>query len=67
MPNSIEFFEAVLAICKLGATPQPISSRLPAAERAAIIELPNPALLVGFEAGESGRADRLPVRFDPVW
>src|SRR5262249_11364675 len=30
LPNGIQFFEAVLAVWKLGATPQPISSRLPA-------------------------------------
>ncbi|HEV8143568.1 MAG TPA: AMP-binding protein, partial [Methylomirabilota bacterium] len=39
LPNGIEFYEAVLAVWKLGATPQPVSSRLPAAERSAIIEL----------------------------
>ncbi len=55
LPNGIEFFEAVLATYKLGATPQPISWRLPAAERAAIIELANPALLVGIEAAEAGQ------------
>ena len=36
LPNCIEFFEASLAAWKLGATPQPVSSRLPAPERRAI-------------------------------
>ncbi len=40
LPNGIDFYEAVLATWKLGATPQPISARLPAVERAAIIEPP---------------------------
>src|SRR5215475_5990161 len=52
LPNGIEFFEAVLAVWKLGATPQPISSRLPAAERRAIIDLANPSLVVGVEPSE---------------
>jgi bile acid-coenzyme A ligase len=30
LPNGIGFFEALIAVWKLGATPQPISSRLPA-------------------------------------
>src|SRR3954470_19161676 len=50
LPNSIEFFTAVLAIWRLGATPAPISSRLPHFERAAIIELADPAHVVGVDA-----------------
>src|SRR5262249_5030154 len=53
LPNGIEFFESVLAVWKLGATPQPISSRLPAAERRAIIDLANPSLVVGVEPAET--------------
>jgi bile acid-coenzyme A ligase len=64
LPNGIEFLEAALAIYKLGATPQPISWRLPAAERAAIIELASPTLLVGIEAGETGRP-AVPAGFEP--
>ena len=57
LPNGIEFFEACLAIWKLGATPSPISSRLPERERAAIVEGASPALVVGARPGEfSGRA-----------
>jgi bile acid-coenzyme A ligase len=50
LPNGIEFLEACLATWKLGATPQPVSSRLPGAERDAIVELADPALVVGVEA-----------------
>jgi bile acid-coenzyme A ligase len=64
LPNGIEFFEAVLATYKLGATPQPISWRLPAAERSAIIELASPALLVGVEAGEAS-CPAVPAAFEP--
>ena len=37
LPNSIGFVEACYAIWKLGATPQPISFRLPKGELEAII------------------------------
>jgi bile acid-coenzyme A ligase len=54
LPNSIEFVESMIASWLLGAVPQPISHRLPAAERAAIIELADPALVVGVGAAEAG-------------
>jgi bile acid-coenzyme A ligase len=54
LPNSIEFFEACLALWKLGATPQPVSSRLPRLERSAIIELVDPPLVVGAPPDECG-------------
>jgi bile acid-coenzyme A ligase len=57
LPNGIEFFEATFAAFKLGATPQPISARLPKFERDAIIEIANPSLVVGVEEGDIvGRA-----------
>ncbi|HMI94305.1 MAG TPA: AMP-binding protein, partial [Polyangiales bacterium] len=57
LPNSIAFFEAAIAIWKLGATLQPVSSKLPAAERRAIIELANSKLVVGAPPDEcEGRA-----------
>lgn len=49
LPNGIGFVEAAIAAWKLGATPQPISSRLPAAERRAIVELAAPSLVVGVD------------------
>ncbi len=49
LPNSIEFFIACAAIWKLGATPQPVSYRLPDRERQAIVELADAALVVGVE------------------
>ena len=39
LPNSVEFYEACVAVWKLGATPQPVSWRLPDRERQAIVEL----------------------------
>ncbi|HKP41120.1 AMP-binding protein [Mycobacterium sp.] len=49
LPNSIEWVQAVLAAWKLGATPQPLSARMPDAELTALLKLRQPALLVGRE------------------
>ncbi|KQZ25378.1 hypothetical protein ASD43_01660 [Microbacterium sp. Root553] len=47
LPNEVAFFTAVVAAWKLGATPQPVSSRSPDAELARVLELAKPALVVG--------------------
>lgn len=49
LPNSVDFFEAAVAAWKLGATPQPVSHRLPDRERQAIVDLADPALVVGAD------------------
>ena len=49
LPNSVEFYEAAIAAWKLGATPQPVSHRLPDRERQAIVDLADPALVVGAD------------------
>lgn len=54
LANSVEFFVACASIWKLGATPQPVSYRLPDRERQAIVELADSALVVGVD--EIGRA-----------
>jgi bile acid-coenzyme A ligase len=64
LPNGIEFVASLFACWKLGATPQPVSPRLPTLERDAIIDLVDPRLVVGLSeeacAGRSG----LPAGFD---
>ena len=65
LPNGVEFYEAVVATWKLGATPQPISSRLPAAERRAIIDLANPSLVVGVDPAETPGRTAIPAGFEP--
>lgn len=56
LANGPELIETALAAWWLGATPQPISDRLPAAERTAIIDLADPGLVVGAPAtGTGGR------------
>jgi bile acid-coenzyme A ligase len=46
LPNGIDFYEAAIAAWKLGATPQPVSYRLPQRERDEIVALANPSLVV---------------------
>lgn len=65
LPNSIGFIEACFAAWKLGATPQPISARLPKLERDQIVELGAPALVVGCPAGEYADTPCVPEGFEP--
>jgi len=65
LPNCIGFFEATIAAWKLGATPQPISSRLPATERRAIVDLAEPSLVVGVDPADAPGRPTLPVGFEP--
>src|SRR5712692_1617721 len=65
LPNGIGFFEPTIAAWKLGAIPQPISSRLPAAERSAIIDLANPSLVVGVDPSEAPGRTTVPAGFAP--
>jgi bile acid-coenzyme A ligase len=46
LPNSTEFIEACVACWKIGAIPQPVSSRLPVRELRAIVELAEPAVVI---------------------
>jgi bile acid-coenzyme A ligase len=46
LPNSVEFVATTIACWKVGATPQPVSARLPARELDAIIELAAPRVVV---------------------
>ncbi|MDQ1577220.1 MAG: bile acid-coenzyme ligase [Microbacteriaceae bacterium] len=52
LPNCVEFVVSCVAIWKLGATPQPLSHRLPLPERRAVVELATSALVVGGSATE---------------
>ncbi len=81
VPNSVDFFIAYVAIWRLGATPQPISSRLPQRELDAIIELANPRAIIGLPEGTivdrkciptgfrapSTDASHLPLVVSPAW
>lgn len=49
LPNSVDWFVAVVAAWKIGAIPQPVSARLPARELAAIVELADPPVVLGAD------------------
>lgn len=65
LPNGIEFLEACFATWKLGATPQPVSSRLPQMERDQIVEVGKPALVVGAAPGTHGSIKCIAEGFAP--
>lgn len=46
-PNGVAFFVHTVACWMVGATPQPVSSRLPESELRAIIELADPTVIAG--------------------
>jgi bile acid-coenzyme A ligase len=56
LPNGVEVHEAAFAVWALGATPAMLSSRLPAQEAAAILDLIEPRLIVadGLAGAPSG-------------
>ncbi len=65
LPNSIAFYEACIAAWKLGATPQPISYRLPDRERQAIVELADSALVVGADPASHPGRTVIPAGYVP--
>jgi bile acid-coenzyme A ligase len=65
LPNGLELVTACVAIWKLGAVPNPISPRLAPPERAAILALADPALMVGLEPAEADGRRALPAGFEP--
>jgi bile acid-coenzyme A ligase len=62
LPNSVEWIQVAVACWKLGAVPQPLSARLPAAELQGLLDLRPPALLVGRDHPE---IPSVPVGFTP--
>ena len=65
LPNSTDWFVAVAAAWKLGAVPQPVSAKLPAREIAAIVELADPAVVIGGPAEVVGDRPWLPEGYHP--
>jgi bile acid-coenzyme A ligase len=82
LPNSLAFIEVSLATLKVGATPLPVSHRLPVGERRSIVELADAKLVIG--AGPEDHPGRrcvsgvddlmlpedvaaLPLRISPSW
>ena len=65
LPNSTAFFESAFAVWKLGATPQPVSARLPGRELEEIVELADSKLVIGVEAGRIAHRTCVPVGYEP--
>jgi bile acid-coenzyme A ligase len=63
VPNSVDWFVAYLAIWRLGATPQPISARLPQREVDALLELANPSAVIGLDDDAVGDRPHVPFGF----
>ena len=63
LPNSVDWFVAVVATWKIGAIPQPVSARLPARELAAIVELADPPVVLGVDADAFGNRICRPVGY----
>jgi len=63
LPNSIDWFVSYVAIWLLGATPQPVSSRLPQRELEALIELADPPVVIGAPEGTVTGRHAIPVGF----
>jgi bile acid-coenzyme A ligase len=69
LPNSIELVETLLATWWLGATPLPISDRLPAGERDAILELAAPNLVISAadEPWQDSGGPPVAPALSPIW
>src|SRR3954466_8477794 len=65
LPNCVEFLAAMIASWKVGATPTPVSSRLPKRELDGIIELAKPALIVGVDPADHPGSTCLPRGWVP--
>lgn len=65
LPNGTEFFEACFAVWKSGATPQPISPRLPKIERDQIVDIGAPSLVIGVQPGEYPQSACIPEHYVP--
>ena len=65
LPNSTAFFESALAIWKLGATPQPVSAKLPGRELEEIVELADSRLVIGVDPDRIPHRTCVPVGHEP--
>jgi bile acid-coenzyme A ligase len=65
LPNSVEWFVAAAAVWKLGATPQPVSARLPRRELEAVVALADPVVVLGVDPEVLPGRQCLPVGYRP--
>jgi len=82
LPNGTDWFVAVVALWKLGATPQPVSPRLPRRELEAVVALADPVVVMGvgpdvlpdrtclpadYRSGDGQGGFDLPDAVSPAW
>jgi bile acid-coenzyme A ligase len=65
LPNGVEWFVAAVALWKLGATPQPVSARLPRRELEAVVALADPVVVLGIEPDLLPDRTCLPMGYAP--
>lgn len=65
LPNCIDFYLACIAAWKLGATPQPVSAKLPEKEQQEIVALAKPAILVGADPDNYPGIETLAPGYQP--
>jgi bile acid-coenzyme A ligase len=65
LPNSVDWFVAFGAAWRLGATPQPVSARLPRRELEAVIELAGPPVILGLPENSVPGRICLPAGYRP--
>jgi bile acid-coenzyme A ligase len=65
LANGFEFYETSLALWKLGATPAPVSYRLPDIELKGVIDLIRPRLVVGVDPARLSGYEIVPPSFAP--
>lgn len=65
LPNGIPFLRAMVACWQVGAIPQPVSSRLPSRELESIIDLADPAVVVGVDPDHYPEHGSIPIDWEP--
>lgn len=65
LPDSLEFVSVLVGVWKAGAVPVPLSDRLAVAELAALLDLIDPAAVVGGDAAVSGGRPHLARGYRP--
>ena len=65
LPNSTTFFESAFAVWKLGATPQPVSAKLPGRELEEIVELADSKLVIGVASERITNRTCVPIGYEP--
>jgi bile acid-coenzyme A ligase len=65
LPNSVDWVVAAAALWKLGATPQPVSARLPRRELEAVVDLADPVLVLGVDPELLPDRTCLPIGYQP--